>query len=241
MESKPSLFGKTTETIQHLLTPFALPNYTSRQISNWLYRRHVYDFAQMTDLAKATRQLLSENFQIGVQAPQQVLQAQDGTRKYLFAVAAGRVETALIPTTRRCTLCISTQVGCRHGCSFCLTGKQRWQGNLSVGEILNQYAAIPERDRVSNIVYMGMGEPLDNLENVIASLDILASTQGYGKSPARITVSTVGLPNLNTLIESCRCHLAVSLHSPFSEQRAQLVPAEKIMALPTTAGVAEKI
>jgi 23S rRNA (adenine2503-C2)-methyltransferase len=152
----------------------------------------------------------------------------DGTRKYLFPVGeSGFVEAAFIPEEDRATLCLSVQVGCKMGCLFCMTGKQGFRGNLSSGEILGQLRNLPEREKITNIVYMGMGEPLDNLESVLSSLDILCSEYGYAMSPTRVTVSTVGLlPALETFLEKSRCHLAISLHTPFEEERRRLMPVE---------------
>ncbi len=118
------------------------------------------------------------------------------------------------------------------GCLFCMTGKQGFQGHLSAGEILNQYRSLPERDSVTNIVYMGMGEPMDNLSNVLESLEVLCSPYGYGLSPSRVTVSTIGLiPAMREFLERTRCHLAVSMHSPFEEERRRLMPVENVYPL----------
>ena len=142
------------------------------------------------------------------------------------------MDAAFIPDGERATLCLSGQVGCRMGCRFCMTGRQGFQGNLTAGEIVNQYRSLPERERITNIVYMGMGEPLDNLANVLASLDILTADWGYGLAPRRITVSTVGvLPALEEFLERSACHLAVSLHSPFDEERRRLMPVEGLHPL----------
>ena len=152
------------------------------------------------------------------------------TRKYLFPVKSGKhVETVFIPESHRSTLCISSQVGCKMGCVFCMTGKQGFQGNLSAGEILNQIISVPEQPDLTNYVFMGMGEPLANTENLLKSLEILTSEYGYGLSPSRITVSTIGmLPGLEKVMAESKCHLAISLHSPFPEERLELMPVEKL-------------
>jgi 23S rRNA (adenine2503-C2)-methyltransferase len=176
--------------------------------------------------------VLSERFTIDRSPPVKSTESSDGTKKYLFSASGGYVEAAWIPDRKRGTLCLSVQVGCKMGCLFCMTGKQGFQAHLSSGEILNQYGSLPERDRVTNIVYMGMGEPLDNLDNVLDSLDVLCSASGFGLSPTRITVSTIGLvPAMRTFLERSRCHLAVSLHSPFEEERRRLMPIENVYPL----------
>ncbi|MFW5804074.1 MAG: 23S rRNA (adenine(2503)-C(2))-methyltransferase RlmN, partial [bacterium] len=153
----------------------------------------------------------------------------DDTKKYLFSALQGKfIEAAYIPGNDRSTLCLSTQVGCKMGCFFCMTAKQGFQGNLSTGEILNQFKMLPERDKLTNLVYMGMGEPFDNPEAVMNSLEILTSEEGFGWSPKRITVSTIGIiPAMKNFLEKSKCHLAVSLHSPFDEERRRLMPIQR--------------
>lgn len=153
----------------------------------------------------------------------------DGTKKYLYRTADGHyVESAYIPDGDRATLCVSSQAGCRMGCRFCMTGRQGLRGQLTSGDILNQMASLPERGRLTNMVYMGMGEPLDNPDQVLRSLEILTAEWGYGWSPTRITVSTAGVvPGLRRLLDESRVHVAVSLHNPFSEQRAEIMPVER--------------
>jgi len=225
---KPVLFGRKPAELLEVTTRLGLPGYVSKQLTAWLYRKEVTTFEEMTDLPKKTRQLLAETFDVGLTPPSKVAVSRDGTRKYLFPVSGGRfIESALIPDGRRASLCLSTQVGCRMGCSFCMTGRQGFQGNLSVGEILNQVRSLPERESLTNIVYMGMGEPLDNLEAVLGSLEILASGWGFGMSHQRITMSTAGIvPAMKEFLEKSDCHLAVSLHSPVEEERRQLMPVE---------------
>jgi 23S rRNA (adenine2503-C2)-methyltransferase len=253
MIDKEPLFGKTIEELQDLVRTENLPPFTASQVARWLYRAHVQDIGSMTDLSKKARALLEEKYSLGLEAPMHVSVSRDGTKKYLFPVRipllriplpqepspvlhaeeSRRVETAYIPEEKRATLCLSTQVGCKMGCRFCLTGKQGFQGNLTAGQILNQYEMLPERERVTNFVYMGMGEPLDNLEEVLTSLRILTSPWGYGFSPNRITVSTIGiLPGMKRYLEECSSHLAVSLHSPFEEERRLLMPIEARYPLP---------
>ena len=219
--------------LEELGQSLALPRYAARQIAGWVYPRHAPSIDAMTDLSLSARAVLAERAEMGAREPDRVTESADGTRKYLYSAAPGRfVEAAFIPDGRRATLCLSVQVGCKMGCLFCMTGKQGFQGNLSPGEIVNQYRSLPERERVTNIVYMGMGEPLDNLANVLASLEVLTSPWGYGLAPRRITVSTVGvLPALEEFLERTECHLAVSLHSPFEEERRRLMPVQKVHPL----------
>ncbi len=179
----------------------------------------------MTDLSQVNRDKLAENYSIGIVGPSQIHTSQDGTRKYLYLTPhGGAIESAFIPDGERGTMCVSSQVGCRMGCSFCMTGRQGLNGNLSAGEILTQTLSDP----ITNIVYMGMGEPLDNLPEVLKSLEILTAPWGYAWSPTRITVSTVGvLPALREFLDSTKVHLAVSLHNPFADERAAMMPVEK--------------
>jgi 23S rRNA (adenine2503-C2)-methyltransferase len=183
----------------------------------------------MSNLSKKTREILSNDYEVGLYAPVKVSESSDGTKKYLYKVLNDKyIETAYIPDNERATICVSTQAGCKMGCVFCMTGKQGFQGNLSTNEILNQFRSMPEFSSLTNMVYMGMGEPLDNLNEVLKSLEILTSEWGYGWSPTRITVSTVGLiAGIKEFLEKSRCHLAVSLHSPFDEERRKLMPIQR--------------
>ncbi len=229
--ARAPLFGQTADQLRALAIESGLKPFAARQIAEWLYHRHAESLAAMTNLPATARARLAERWIIGRSAPVRMQESSDGTRKYLYAAAhPGRfVETAWIPDRDRATLCVSTQVGCKMGCAFCMTAQQGFQGQLSAGEILNQYASLPERDAVTNIVYMGMGEPLDNLESVLASIEILTSDWGYAMSPRRITVSTVGLiPAMKEFLARCRCHLAVSLHSPFDDERRQWMPIQNV-------------
>ncbi|MBN1159044.1 MAG: 23S rRNA (adenine(2503)-C(2))-methyltransferase RlmN [Bacteroidales bacterium] len=224
------LFGKTIHELEEIVASGHLPSYTALQISQWLYQKKVQSIAGMTNLSKAVRESLSGKYAIHTAVPVQEQISKDGTKKYLFPVHRNRhVETVFIPEKNRNTLCVSTQIGCKMGCVFCMTGKQGFQGNLSSGEILNQFVSVPESGSITNIVFMGMGEPLDNPENVLKALEILSAPSGFGMSPSRITVSTIGLlPVMNEFIRKTRCHLAVSLNSPFPEERRTLMPVEKM-------------
>ena len=230
---KEKLFGKTLVELNALTLKLGLPSYTGKQLAEWLYRNDVYHLQQMTNLSKRARALLGENHEVGMQDPTSVKESVDGTKKYLFPTSQGKfIETAFIPDRDRSTVCVSSQVGCKMGCLFCMTGKQGFQGNLTSGEILNQYRKIPEWSKLTNIVYMGMGEPLDNLTEVLKSLDILTADWGFGLSPRRITVSTIGItPAMLEFLEKSNAHLAVSLHSPFDDDRKKLMPVEHVYPL----------
>ena len=225
---KERLFGKTLAEIQTIILELGLPKFTARQITDWLYKKPVSSIDEMTNLSKKTRELLEEKYEFGLIGYTKVQESTDGTKKYLFPTIQNRfVETAMIPESDRRTVCVSSQVGCKMGCLFCFTAKQGFQGQLTAGEIVNQIRSIDEVNEVSNIVYMGMGEPFDNLEEVLKSIEILTSEWGYAMSPRRITVSTIGIiPGMLSFLEKCEAHLAVSLHTPFHEERQKLMPVQ---------------
>jgi len=225
-----NLFGKTLGEFKDIVNKLELPNYTATQISDWLYKKKIVSFDQMTNISKQSREKLSENYELRFMAHSKVDNSADGTKKYLFPASSNRyIEAAFIPELKRNTLCISSQVGCKMGCLFCLTGKQGFQANLGVDEILNQVQLLPERDSLTNIVYMGMGEPMDNINNVLKSIEVLTSEYGYFWSPKRITVSTIGIiPAMQQFMEKCRCHIAISLHTPFEDERKKLMPIQNV-------------
>lgn len=227
--NKESLYGKTLIELESICVQLSLPKFTAKQIANWLYVKRVASIEAMTNLSLKARNALSETYQIGLTAPLKVSEAKDGTKKYLFRTSQGAlIESAYIPTSDRATLCVSSQAGCRMGCKFCATGKQGLQHSLSSLEILNQVASIPESQQLTNIVFMGMGEPLDNIESVLSSLSVLTSAWGYGWSPSRITLSTAGVGReLRRFLDSTQVHLAISLHNPYSDERAAIMPIEK--------------
>lgn len=227
--NKESLFGKNIDELIEVAGKAGLPAFTARQIADWLYRKRITSIDEMTNLPLKARKLLSENYGLGLNLPENLSVSSDGTRKYLFRVLNDRyIETAFIPGKDHDTLCVSTQAGCKMGCIFCMTGKQGFQGNLTACDILNQLKSLPEYESVHNIVYMGMGEPLDNLREVLKSIEILTSPWGFGWSPTRITVSTIGIKDkLGVFLEKCRANLAISLHSPFEKERLRLIPAQK--------------
>lgn len=245
---KIKLLGKNLDELKKVVDEAGLPGFAARQIARWLYVRKVRSIDEMTDLSKAARALLSEKYEVGV-IPYGGLQvSSDGTKKYLFPVRCphrrglnigcsgqlseddleeGAVEAVMIPDADRATLCVSSQSGCRMGCKFCMTGRQGFHGHMSAADIISQFIAVDESDRLTNAVFMGMGEPLDNYDNVMRAIEILTADWGFAWSPKRITVSTIGvLPNLKRYLDECRCHLAVSLHDPFGPERLSLMPVE---------------
>lgn len=224
-----TLYGKNIEALRRLCETMTLPRFAAGQIARWLYVKHAADINDMTDLSIASRRLLQGSCTVGRSAPVGVTTSSDGTKKYLFRTAEGHfIESAYIPDGDRATLCVSSQAGCRMGCRFCATGRQGLQQSLSTAEILNQIGSLPERDTLTNLVFMGMGEPLDNLEALLPALEILTSPWGFGWSPTRITVSTAGLtPHLRRFLDETKVHLAVSLHNPFPEERAAIMPIER--------------
>ncbi len=228
--TKETLYGKTLVELRKITDSLKLPGYTSKQIAEWLYKKDVTEINMMSNLSKKARAALNESFEIGLTPHHSFQKSVDGTKKYFFAVADNKfIESAYIPDRERATLCVSSQIGCKMNCAFCMTGKQGFQGQLSAGEILNQIRSLPEYKKLTNVVYMGMGEPLDNLKEVLKSLEILSSEWGYGWSPRRITVSTIGIvPALKQFIEQSNAHLAISLHTPFNEERSDLMPIESV-------------
>lgn len=228
MDSKGLLFGKTLDQLQEVILGLGLPKFTARQIADWLYKKDISTIDEMTNLSKKARELLNDRFEVGLTAFTSVSVSKDGTKKYLYPVKNGKfIEAAYIPDKDRATLCVSSQVGCRMGCKFCMTAQQGFQANLTAGEIVNQIRSLPEREKLTNIVYMGMGEPLDNFQHLINSLEILTSDWGFEMSPRRITVSTIGvMSSITKFLEQSECHLAVSLHSPFDDERRALMPVQ---------------
>lgn len=223
------LLGKTPSELKEAALKAGLPSYAGKQLAQWIYARRVRSFDEMTNISKAGREKLKEMYDLGVVLPSACQESSDGTRKYLFPVGEGNaVEAVMIPDDDRKTLCVSSQAGCRMGCRFCMTGRQGFHGNLSVSLILSQFIAIDESAGLTNAVFMGMGEPLDNFDNVMKSIEVLTAEWGFAWSPKRITLSTIGvIPALKKYLDGCRCHVAVSLHNPFGEERAQMMPVQK--------------
>lgn len=225
---KDQLFGKDLNELQEISLALGLPKFTGKQLADWLYKKEISSIDEMSNLSKKARDLLNEKYEFGLSAPSKVQVSIDGTKKYLFPASHNKfIETAMIPDDDRKTVCVSTQVGCKMGCLFCMTGKQGFQGQLTAGEIANQIKSIKEFGDISNIVYMGMGEPFDNLDAVLKSLDILTSEWGFAMSPRRITVSSIGIiPAMIRFLNESEAHLAISLHTPFDEERRKLMPVQ---------------
>ena len=206
-----------------------LQKFTAKQIADWVYVKRESKVDEMTNISVRNRDILKKKFEVGISLPIETQVSEDGTQKLLYNTNKGKlIESVLIPDEERLTLCISAQVGCKMNCDFCMTGKMGFQDNLSVNEILNQVYSSPNSEDLTNIVFMGMGEPLDNYENVMQSIEILSADYGLAWSPKRITVSTIGVtPKLELFLEESKCHLAISLHSPMSDQRQTIMPIEK--------------
>ena len=232
-DDKQSLLGMTLNELKEAVRELGMPAFTGWQIARWLYVQHAHSIEEMTNLSKNNRARLAERYRIGCADPIDAQHSDDGTIKYLFPTVNGKfVETVYIPDNDRATLCVSCQVGCKMNCLFCQTGKQGFEGNLTTGDILNQVYSLPEREKLTNIVFMGQGEPMDNLENVLRATTILTADYGYAWSPKRITVSSVGIRGkLKRFLDESDCHVAISLHSPIAEQRAALMPAQKAMPI----------
>lgn len=232
-DDKQSLLGMTLNGLKEAVRELGMPAFTGGQIARWLYVQHAHSIEEMTNLSKNNRARLAERYRIGCADPIDAQHSDDGTIKYLFPTVNGKfVETVYIPDNDRATLCVSCQVGCKMNCLFCQTGKQGFEGNLTTGDILNQVYSLPEREKLTNIVFMGQGEPMDNLENVLRATTILTADYGYAWSPKRITVSSVGIRGkLKRFLDESDCHVAISLHSPIAEQRAALMPAQKAMPI----------
>lgn len=233
---KQKLLGLNLEALKAAAVSCSLKPFVGKQLAEWLYVKRVREFDQMTNISKASREALAAKFDLGVQEAVGRAESSDGTVKYLFPVECDRsgiveqsaVEAVMIPEGDRRTLCVSSQAGCRMGCRFCMTGRQGWHGNLSAADIINQFVSIDDPLSLTNAVFMGMGEPMDNYDAVAAAMEILTADWGFGWSPKRITVSTIGvLPTLKKFLDTQKCHLAVSLHNPIAEQRLEMMPVQK--------------
>ncbi|MGI9235314.1 MAG: 23S rRNA (adenine(2503)-C(2))-methyltransferase RlmN [Woeseiaceae bacterium] len=243
VDAKINLLGMSQSDLEQFFVAHGEKPFRARQLLQWLYQRGETDFNAMTDLSKATRLWLSERTCISLPEVTARHDSEDGTVKWLFASGAGQaVETVFIPEASRGTLCISSQVGCALDCAFCATGAQGFNRNLSSAEIIGQVwhamQDLPRRDNgepaVTNVVFMGMGEPLANYRNVTPVLDLLVSDLAFGLSRRRVTVSTSGLvPLIERLGDECNVALAVSLHAPNDDLRDQLVPVNKLHPITT--------
>ncbi|MBR6988297.1 MAG: 23S rRNA (adenine(2503)-C(2))-methyltransferase RlmN [Bacteroidaceae bacterium] len=231
---KRRLLGLSLDELQSVVKSLGMPGFTAKQIAQWVYGKRVRSIAEMTNLSAKNRSLLSESYEIGASDPVDSMHSVDGTIKYLYQTSDHQyIESVYIPDGDRATLCVSSQVGCKMGCKFCMTGRQGFHGHLSVSDILNQIYSLPEADKLTNVVFMGQGEPFDNLDNVLRSTEILTADYGWAWSPKRITVSSVGIKKegLERFLRESQCHLAISMHNPIPEQRAQLMPAERLISI----------
>ena len=219
MQKRP-LLGLTLSELQNVVKNLGMPGFSAKQIASWLYDKKVTSIDEMSNLSLKHRELLKEIYEVGAEAPVDAMRSVDGTVKYLYRAGEGHfVEAVYIPDEDRATLCVSSQVGCKMNCKFCMTGKQGFTANLTSNQIINQINSLPERDKLTNVVMMGMGEPLDNLDEVLKALEIMTASYGYAWSPKRVTLSSVGLKKgLQRFIEESDCHLAISLHSPIPLQ-----------------------
>ena len=225
----PSLIGMNLDDLTALTAECGLPRFQAKQIARLLYAKRIASIDAMTYLPKAARELMAARYRIGREAPIERVASADGTVKYLFDAGDGcAVESVFIPEADRATLCISSQKGCKMGCTFCMTGRQGFHGNLTTAQIINQVLSIPESEQLTNVVFMGMGEPTDNLEAVISAIGILTADWGLAWSPKRVTVSSIGrIAELRAIIERTDVHIAISVHSPFHEERLELMPVER--------------
>lgn len=233
---KKSLMGLNLLELKVVAKEFGMPAFTGGQMAKWLYIQHVTTIDEMTNISKNNREKLKAAYTIGCKKHIDAQYSNDGTIKYLFPTDNGKfVETVYIPDDDRATLCVSSQVGCKMNCLFCQTGKQGFEGNLSVADILNQIYSLPEIEKLTNIVFMGQGEPMDNYDNVLRTTQILTSDYGFAWSPKRITVSSIGVKSkLKRFLEESDCHIAISLHSPIPTERAEIMPGEKGMSIAET-------
>lgn len=226
---KKILSGLTPAELEAVAAEVGQPRFVAKQLAGWLYNKRIFNFSEMSNISKRVRDVLTQRYDIGRGKPVKRRESKDGTVKYLFPVREGRtVEAVFIPDRDRGTLCVSSQVGCKMGCRFCMTGRQGFEANLSADEILNQIYSLPEFDRLTNIVFMGQGEPFDNTQEVMRALEVLTADWGLAWSPKRITVSTVGvMKGLQRFLKESRCNLAVSLHFAFGGDRADHMPAQR--------------
>lgn len=237
---KLPLIGMTLAQLEQVVASVGLRPFTAKQIARRLYVGRVTDLEQITELPKAARAALQEKYTVGRTAPCHESRSTDGTVKYLFSTsgyltrgAGGRdIEAVYIPDRDRATLCVSSQAGCRMGCRFCMTGHQGYHGDLSAAGIINQILSIPASETLTNIVFMGMGEPMDNIDEVLRAIEVLTAPWGLAWSPKRITVSSIGkLDGLRRLLDETKVHVAISVHSPFPSERESLMPVERAFPL----------
>ncbi len=233
MSDKINLIGKTLKDLEQFVISLNMPKFRGKQLADWIYKKGVYTFDEFSNFSKKDRDLLDQKSTIKLNLPSKEVTSKDGTKKYLYTIDCWKsIEVAYIPEKSRNTLCISSQIGCRMGCQFCMTDKQSLTRSLTATEIINQLIALPEKEKITNIVFMGMGEPLDNYDEVVKTLDILTKDWGLGISPHKITLSTIGLiPKLKLFLEDRECNLALSVHNPLTDERSSFMPIENAYKL----------
>jgi 23S rRNA (adenine2503-C2)-methyltransferase len=233
MSELVSLKDFTPADLEQWVQESGQPAFRARQLLKWMYSQHIEDFQAMTDLSKDFRVWLTQNARLLCVIGERVLRDEDGTRKFVFRLQDGeRIESVLIDEGRRLTLCVSSQVGCALGCHFCLTGQAGFRRNLTAGEIVDQICAVHRQlgpdERLTNLVFMGMGEPLANLREVGKALEIIISDHGLNFSTRKVTLSTVGLvPEMLQLSRLIPIKLAVSLHAADDKTRSQIMPINR--------------
>lgn len=225
---KKKLIGMTLGRLREVAAECGLPPFAAKQIARRLYVNRAKSIDEMTEISLRGREALNRSYCVGLTAPKAEARSTDGTVKCLFEGKGGRdVEAVYIPDHDRATLCVSSQAGCKMGCKFCMTGRQGFHGNLEPSDILNQILSIPDSEKLTNIVFMGMGEPMDNLPAVLDAIEVLTAPWGLAWSPKRITVSSIGkMAELKRLLDETKVHVAISVHSPFAAERAGLMPVE---------------
>lgn len=236
-DNKPKLIGMTLPELQDVAARGKMPKFVGKQLAEWLYDKRVADFDSMANISKKNKEWLAANYEIGREAPSKQSKSSDGTVKYLFNIGKGNaIESVYIPDRDRATLCVSSQAGCKMNCYFCATGKLGFKANLTAAQIMNQILSIPPvpakgeepMTPLTNVVFMGMGEPLDNFKEVEKAIEILTAPWGMAWSPKRITVSTVGkLPQLKELLDRTQVHVAISVHTADTLQRESMMPAQR--------------
>ncbi len=227
---KNILLGINLSEMEQVIVEMNQPKYRAKQVIEWLYTKRVKAFDEMTNLPKLLREELERRYEIGRSEVTDRQVSKDGTEKYLYRVIKSThdIETVYIPEEDRATLCVSSQVGCKMNCYFCHTGKMGFKANLSAADIVNQLLSAPHFDSLTNVVFMGMGEPLDNYDAVMRAIEIMTAPWGLAWSPKRITVSTIGLAGgVRRFLSEQQAHLAISIHSPYSEERLRLMPVER--------------
>jgi 23S rRNA (adenine2503-C2)-methyltransferase len=230
-----NFFGYSLRDLEAVVEAMGAKRYNAKQLSQWVYQRSVFDFHAMSNVPKALRSALADQLSFALPEVREIVHSQDGSAKFALLLDNDHlVETVLMPEKRRNTLCLSTQIGCKMACQFCVTGQIGFVRDLSVAEIIGQVMVVKQhlrKKRITNIVFMGMGEPLDNAQNVLQALEVLQEQAGLDFSWRRITVSTVGLLDGLRLIAPRRAQIAISLNAANEAKRTELMPINRIYPL----------